>query len=64
MLKTVIKEGENIERALKRFKRKYKKTKVLQELRERQQYTKPSQARREIKQKAAYKEKYLRSLEE
>ncbi|MCX2678806.1 30S ribosomal protein S21 [Galbibacter sp. EGI 63066] len=64
MLKTIVKEGESIERALKRFKRKYKKTKVLQELRERQQYTKPSEERRQTKQKAAYKEKYLRSLEE
>ena len=64
MLKTVVKEGENIERALKRFKRKYKKTKVLQELRARQQFTKPSEARRKMKQKAAYKEEYLRGLEE
>ncbi len=64
MLKTIVKEGESIERALKRFKRKYKKTKVLQELRERQQYTKPSAAKRQIRQKAAYKQEYLRSLEE
>ncbi|THD69076.1 30S ribosomal protein S21 [Robertkochia marina] len=64
MLKTVVKEGESIERALKRFKRKYKKTKVLKELRERQQFTKPSEERRMIKQKAAYKAEYLRNLEE
>ncbi|TRZ46300.1 30S ribosomal protein S21 [Robertkochia solimangrovi] len=64
MLKTVVKEGESIERALKRFKRKYKKTKVLQELRNRKQYTKPSAARRVIKQKAEYKQEYLRNLED
>lgn len=64
MLKTVVKEGESIERALKRFKRKYKRTKVLQQLRERQQYTKPSEERRQLKQKAAYRDEYLRNLEE
>lgn len=64
MLKTIVKEGESIERALKRFKRKYKKTKVLQELRERQQFTKPSVAKRKMKQKAAYREEFLRNLEE
>ena len=37
-----IKEGENIERALKKFKRKYEKTGVLKELRRRQYFTKPS----------------------
>lgn len=64
MLITVVKEGESIERALKRFKRKFKKTKVLQELRERQQFTKPSVAKRKLKQKAAYKEEFMRNLEE
>ena len=37
-----IKEGENIERALKKFKRKYERTGVLKELRRRQYFTKPS----------------------
>lgn len=46
--------GENIERMLKKFKRKFDKTKVLRELRERQQYIKPSSKKREIKQKAIY----------
>ncbi|QLE01016.1 30S ribosomal protein S21 [Galbibacter sp. BG1] len=64
MLKTVVKEGESIERALKRYKRKFRNTKVLQQLRDRQQYTKPSEERRQIKQKAAYKEQYLRDQEE
>ena len=58
MLKIEVKEGENIERALKRYKRKHRNTKVMANIRERQHYTKPSAARREIQQKAEYKQKY------
>ena len=36
-----VKEGENIEKALKKFKRKYERTGVLKELRRRQYFTKP-----------------------
>jgi len=64
MLKIVVKEGENIERALKRFKNKYRKTKVLHTLRGRQYYSKPSEIKRKNLEKAQYKEQYLRSLEE
>ncbi len=49
-----VKEGENIERALKRFKRKFEKTGVIKELRERQKFTKPSILNREKRKKAAY----------
>ena len=42
-----VKEGENIEKALKKFKRKYERTGVLKELRRRQYFTKPSVAKRE-----------------
>ncbi|MDC0584559.1 30S ribosomal protein S21 [Bacteroidales bacterium] len=49
-----LKEGENIERALKKFKRKFEKTGVVKELRERQAYIKPSIQRREQKNKAIY----------
>ncbi len=55
-----VKEGENIERALKRFKRKFEKTGVIKELRERQKYTKPSVKRREELKKAAYVEQLQR----
>ena len=41
MLKVPVIKG-NINRALKQFKRKFRDTKVLKELRERQYYTKPS----------------------
>lgn len=49
-----VKEGENIDKALKKFKRKFEKTGVVKELRERQKYTKPSVKKREEKLKAIY----------
>lgn len=63
MLIIKLKEGENIERALKRFKRKFNETKVLPQLREREQFTKPSVKKREQKKKAIYIQK-LRNAEE
>jgi len=58
-----IKEGENIERALKKFKRKYERTGVLKELRRRQYFTKPSIKKREQKQHAIYVENLQREEE-
>jgi len=57
MIIVPIKEGDNIERALKKFKRKFEKTGVIRELRERQAYKKPSIKKREINQKAVYIQK-------
>lgn len=57
MLKIIVKEGENIERALKRYKRKHRNIKVMQNIREGQFYTKPSVKRRQEIQKAAYIQK-------
>ena len=54
MIIVPIKEGENIERALKKFKRKFEKTGVIRELRSRQAFTKPSVTRREEVKKAIY----------
>ena len=54
MLIIPIKEGENIDRALKRFKRKFDRTGTMRQLRERQTFTKPSVSRRAEVQKAAY----------
>jgi small subunit ribosomal protein S21 len=59
MLKIEIKEGENIERALKRYKRKYRRTKVLDEIKGRKHYVKQSKQRRETLKKAEYRQKYL-----
>lgn len=49
-----IKEGENIERALKKFKRKYERTGVVRELRRRKAFDKPSVVKREAKMHAIY----------
>ena len=54
MIVVPLKEGENIERALKKFKRKFEKTGVVKELRDRQAFTKPSVRKREILKKAIY----------
>jgi small subunit ribosomal protein S21 len=47
MIIVPVKEGESIDRALKKLKRKFEKTGVVKELRERQKFTKPSVKRRE-----------------
>ena len=54
MLKIIVKDGENIERALKRYKRKHRNIKVMQNLRDNKYFTKPSVKRRREIQKAAY----------
>ena len=57
MLKIKIKKGEKIESALKRLKRKVRDTGVLKQVRDRQEYTKPSVTRRKQIQKAQYIQK-------
>jgi small subunit ribosomal protein S21 len=54
MIIVPVKEGENIERALKKFKRKFEKTGVVKELRGRQAFKKPSEIRREEIKRAIY----------
>ncbi|EAR14185.1 MULTISPECIES: 30S ribosomal protein S21 [Robiginitalea] len=54
MLIIPVKEGENIDRALKRFKRKFDRTGTMRQLRKRQQFTKPSVERRQQVLKAEY----------
>ena len=63
MIIVPVKDGENIERALKKFKRKYEKTGVVKELRARQQYNKPSVLKRLKMEHAIYVQK-LRQNEE
>ena len=63
MIIVPVKNGENIERALKKFKRKFERTGVVRELRARQQYDKPSVKRRLKKEHAIYVQK-LRDAEE
>ncbi|MDO4368332.1 MAG: 30S ribosomal protein S21 [Bacteroidales bacterium] len=54
MIIVPIKEGENIERALKKFKRKFEKTGTVRELRNRKTFVKKSVRRREEINKAIY----------
>lgn len=61
MIIVPLKEGENIEKALKKFKRKYEKTGVVKELRRRQEYRKPSVVKREQKLHAIYVENMHRT---
>ena len=58
MLRVPVIKG-NLNKALKLFKKKFKNTKVIKEIRERQQYIKKSKKRRLIKDKAVHKNKYL-----
>ena len=54
MLIIPVKDGENIERVLKRFKRKFDRTKTMRQLRSRQNFSKPSVLNRDKIQKARY----------
>ena len=63
MIIVLVKDGENIERALKKFKRKFEKTGVVKELRARQQFDKPSVKKRLKMERAVYVQQ-LRDAEE
>lgn len=57
MIVVNVKENESIDKALKRFKKKFERTGVLKELRSRTFFEKPSVTRREEKIKAAYRQR-------
>jgi small subunit ribosomal protein S21 len=63
MLIIPVKDGESIDKALKKYKRKYDKTGVVKELRKRQQFIKPSVTKRQQVIRATYKQR-LQSQEE
>ena len=63
MIVVPVKEGENIEKALKKFKRKFEKTGIVKELRSRQQFDKPSVTKRLKKERAVY-EQQLQQVED
>ena len=63
MLIIKVQKG-NLNRALKQFKRKFKNTKRLQEVRERRNYIKPTTKRRQVKEKAILKRKYKENNDE
>ena len=54
MIIVQVKEGENIEKALKKFERKFEKTGIVKELRSRQAFQKPSVTNRKKMMKAVY----------
>lgn len=54
MIVVPVKEGENIEKCLKKFKRKFEKTGVIKELRRRQAFIKPSVVNRVKRERAIY----------
>ena len=57
-----LKENENINAALRRFKKKVEESGVLDELREREHYVKPTTARK--KAKSAAKARWAKKLRE
>ena len=63
MIVVPVKEGENIEKALKKFKRKFEKTGVVKELRARQQFDKPTVVKRLQREHAVYVQR-MRDAEE
>jgi small subunit ribosomal protein S21 len=63
MLIIPVKEGEAIDKALKKFKKKFEKTGVVKELRGRSQFNKPSIVYREGRKKAIYKLKMISESE-
>ena len=63
MIVVPLKEGENIEEALKKFKRKFEKTGVVKELRNRQAFEKTSVAKRKQTMRAVYVQQ-LQQVEE
>jgi small subunit ribosomal protein S21 len=63
MIIVQIKEGENLEKSLKSFKKKFDRIGIVKELRARKVYNKPSIMRRQKKLKAVLRQKYVESQE-
>ncbi len=63
MLIIDVRSGESIDKALKRYKRKSINTRVIREVRNRREFTKPSVKRRKETLKAIYRENKMRDTE-
>ena len=63
MLIVKVEKG-NLNRALKNFKKKFRNTQVIKEVRERQYFVKPSLKKKLIKDKAIHKQKHLKNKED
>lgn len=59
MFKVIIQDGESVDKALKRFKKKYEKSGVLKEFRRRMFYTKPSVEKKMLMERAIRKNKRI-----
>ncbi|WP_027387420.1 30S ribosomal protein S21 [Chryseobacterium gregarium] len=64
MLIIPVKDGESIDRALKKYKRKFDKTGTVRQLRSRQAFIKPSVSLRQARLKAAHKQRNLSKEEQ
>ena len=62
MLRVPVVKG-NLNKALKIFKKRFKKTGILKSLKEKQQFTKKSKKRKLLKDKAIHKQKYLNNTD-
>ena len=63
MLLIDAREAESIDKALKKYKKKYDKTNVMKELRRRKEFVKPSITNRQGRIKAAYIQRLRDSIE-
>ena len=59
MIKVVVQDNESLDKALKRFKKKYEKAGILKEFRKRQFYSKPSVEKKMLKERAVRKAKRI-----
>lgn len=61
MIVIEVKDGEPVDRALRRYKKKFEKTGILKNVRKRMYYTKPSAERKEAMKKAVNRQHYYAS---
>ena len=59
MIKVIVQDTESLDKALKRFKKKYEKAGILKEFRRRQFYSKPSVEKKMLKERAIRKTKRI-----
>ncbi|MCX6164609.1 MAG: 30S ribosomal protein S21 [Ignavibacteriae bacterium] len=59
MIKVVVQDNESLDKALKRFKKKYEKAGILKEFRKRQFFSKPSVEKKMLKERAVRKAKRI-----
>lgn len=59
MIVVTVKENESLDKALKRFKKKFERTKILKEIRNRAYFEKPSVRNRQAKLRSLYKQRLI-----